>query len=45
MKRLVLRDWQEITWTFGCPIAPHLGSLLNRENSGFLVGKLAALAA
>ncbi len=26
-----LRDRQEITWTFECPIAPHLGSLLNRK--------------
>ena len=25
------RDRQEITWTFACPIAPHLGSLLNRK--------------
>ena len=25
------RDRQEITWTFECPIAPHLGSLLNRK--------------
>ena len=25
------RDRQEITWTFECPIAPHLGSLLNRD--------------
>ena len=23
-------DRQEITWTFECPIAPHLGSVLNR---------------
>ena len=28
---LGLRERQEITWTFECPIAPHLGSLLNRE--------------
>ena len=27
----VLGDRQEITWTFECPIAPHLGSLLNRN--------------
>ena len=26
-----LRERQEITWTFECPIAPHLGSLLNRD--------------
>ena len=26
-----IRERQEITWTFECPIAPHLGSLLNRE--------------
>ena len=28
---LVIRDWQEITWTFGRPIAPHLRPLLNRQ--------------
>ena len=27
----LLRERQEITWTFECPIAPHLWSLLNRE--------------
>ena len=27
----LLRERQEITWTFECPIAPHLGSLLNRK--------------
>ena len=26
-----LRNRQEITWTFGCPIAPHLWPLLNRQ--------------
>ena len=25
------RERQEITWAFECPIAPHLGSLLNRK--------------
>ena len=43
--RFSLRDRQEITWAFECLIAPHLGSLLNRENSGFLGAKLAAIAA
>ena len=27
----ILRNRQEITWTFGCPIAPHLWPLLNRQ--------------
>ena len=30
-RSLNLRDRQEITWTFACPIAPHLGTLLNRK--------------
>ena len=29
--RIGLRNRQEITWTFGCPIAPHLWPLLNRQ--------------
>ena len=28
---IALRNRQEITWTFGCPIAPHLWPLLNRQ--------------
>ena len=37
-RKAPFRDRQEITWTFECPIAPHLGSLLNRKIRG--VGQL-----